>query len=322
MTQEGADFFALKIGSGASTPLDGGMIRLIKARLAEVSARNPHRTPIIAVSALAGATDSLHQAYEAACETDFMGADDLLSQIMKNHRHVWAGLSSSLKADSSLGIQLRKSLANVHQQAAKTIERIGETEGSASLSSLHAKMLSYGEVMALEIFDYAFTACGYGVGCIPATKFIRAASNHPGALSYVDVAINWGASKEMLMCALGSFQTSACQGNPSEHQLVLTQGFIGSDEQGEVVTLPREGSDLTAVFIASVVGSKAHLLKNVNQETGLPKQMSHAELAAHQSRLGTHLVCMQAIEAAIEQNVDIEIIDTRTGETYLSAMRP
>ena len=48
---------------------------------------------------------------------------------------------------------------------------------------------------------------------------------------------------------------SACQELDRENSLIITQGFIGSDDQNNTTTLGREGSDYTASLLAAAIGA-------------------------------------------------------------------
>ena len=55
-------------------------------------------------------------------------------------------------------------------------------------------------------------------------------------------------------------QSSCNKINLAEDTLFITQGFIGSDENGQNTTLGREGSDYTATLVASALKSKAVII--------------------------------------------------------------
>lgn len=62
--------------------------------------------------------------------------------------------------------------------------------------------------------------------------------------------INWPETEQKIKQAVSDIMEETSSG---QHQLVLTQGFIGSTEDNESTTLGREGSDYTAAVFANIL---------------------------------------------------------------------
>lgn len=101
------------------------------------------------------------------------------------------------------------------------------------------KLISWGEVISTKIIHSYLLEQKINSKWVDARELIKTNSN------YRNAAINWETTctncKEMIV---ESF---------NKYDIIITQGFIGSDNQNNVTTLGREGSDFTAGIIAHAI---------------------------------------------------------------------
>ncbi len=110
-----------------------------------------------------------------------------------------------------------------------------------------------------------------------------------------------------------ALNTAALQAAMDEHAVVIVPGFIGCDDSGHTTLLGRGGSDLTAVFLASQLGARCRLVKDVD---GLydadPNGDPHAKRLDQVSwdeaiAIGGRIVQQRALALARDAGTEIEI---------------
>ena len=104
------------------------------------------------------------------------------------------------------------------------------------------QIVGYGENMAVIILKHFLKYKGISLQLIDARSLIVTNGN------YTDAAINWKLTEKTICARV----IPALENN----KVVLTQGFIGSDEKGNSTTLGREGSDFTAAIFAKVLDAQ------------------------------------------------------------------
>lgn len=102
---------------------------------------------------------------------------------------------------------------------------------SKNYSFLYDQVVSHGELLSTKIVAAFLNACDITVQWKDARSFIKTNQK------YRDAGVKWKQSERLII--------ESCK-----NQLFITQGFIGSDENGFTTTLGREGSDYTAAILA------------------------------------------------------------------------
>ena len=109
-------------------------------------------------------------------------------------------------------------------------------------------LVSMGERLSIPIVHALLEQRGFEVGRLSALDIV-ATDDHYGTAN-VD-------RQEM------SKRLAAAMADHGDQQVVLMEGFVGRDGHGEVTTLGRGGSDLTASLVASMLGA-AHMEKSTD----------------------------------------------------------
>ncbi len=120
--------------------------------------------------------------------------------------------------------------------------RIGiETKKTDSYDQLYDQVVSLGEVISTLIITSYLEHEGVTVQWIDARKMIRTDRN------FREGKVDWDISKINIQTLTSSLAKS----------VLVTQGFIGSTEDGLTTTLGREGSDYTAAIFASCLKAES-----------------------------------------------------------------
>lgn len=109
---------------------------------------------------------------------------------------------------------------------------------SKSYSFLYDQIVGYGELLSTKIVASFLNSCSVPVVWLDARQLIKTDRK------YRDAAVDWEQSASLIQ--------KACR-----NQFFLTQGFIGSDDNGFTTTLGREGSDYSAGILAYCLDAKA-----------------------------------------------------------------
>jgi diaminopimelate decarboxylase/aspartate kinase len=211
----------LKFGgtSVSTVPNWHRIARIVRNRLAD------DLRPVVVHSALSGVTDLLETLLSKALARD---QDALLAQIEQRHRE----LAAQMNLGS--GEALERLLAELRQLAAG-IALVGEVS-----DRVRARVLASGELLATTIGAQFLKSQGLEATWVDARTVLKA--ERRGSSNRADV-----------LSATCDFKPD----NALQRRLaplspvILTQGFIASDAQGETVLLGRGGSDTSSAYIAA-----------------------------------------------------------------------
>jgi aspartate kinase len=103
---------------------------------------------------------------------------------------------------------------------------------SPNYNFVYDQVVSYGELISTTIISHYFNFRGLKNHWLDVREYIKTDS------IYRDAEVNWEATQKNI------------SKNVKKKALNITQGFIGSDENGFTTTLGREGSDYTAAIFA------------------------------------------------------------------------
>ncbi len=270
------------------------------ARACEIIARAAENPPIVVVSAHQGVTDQL----EAAARSAARGEIDARA-IRVRHRTILAQLGLDAELCDRHLAELSELLARVHAR------------GALQASELDFA-LSFGERMSARIV--ARTLRGMGLPATPVDAYdlgLLTDSNFGGA--------------QPLDGTLASV-AAAIRDVPG---IVVVTGFLAKDRAGNLTTLGRNGSDLTASILAEAIGaSELVFWKSVpGILTADPAivplaqplaRITYAE-AAELSFHGARILHPAAIAPAVRAQIPVRVCDVHAPDqpgTTLVAERP
>lgn len=187
--------------------------------------------PLIVHSALKGVSNALEELLEEASKS---GPTDMLLELRRQHYEL---------ADM-LGIDGPEILDDTFAQLEQLVAGIGLVE-EVSIR-VHVKVLAFGELLATRVGAAYLEACGLPVRWVDARDLLLSnGKQRPvGNRDYLAATCNYEPDPE-----LGNRLSSG-------REVILTQGFIASNPDGETVLLGRGGSDTSAAYFAAKLQAK------------------------------------------------------------------
>lgn len=155
----------------------------------------------------------------------------LIDELFAKHLEIVSDLETN-GADEDVLIRFRESELKKNLKA--TIESLKGTmlrNQSKNHAFIYDQVVSHGELLSTKIVASYFNANEIPVDWMDARQLIKTDQK------YRDAAVDWKKTEKLII--------NNCKG-----KLFLTQGFIGSDDNGFTTTLGREGSDYTAAILA------------------------------------------------------------------------
>jgi len=215
-----SDWMVLKFGGTSVSTLESwtNIARII-------SERRAHGARVLIVhSAITGITDRLGRLLDAAISQSHAGE---LQAIEERHRRLAAELGIPL------GEELERQLAEIGEIAAGValVREVSERT--------RARVMATGELMATHLGARFLQSRGLPALWRDARAMLRA-ERQPGATR-----------TSLLSAVCGFAPDAALQAELETATLVVTQGFIASDEEGNTVLLGRGGSDTSAAYLAA-----------------------------------------------------------------------
>ncbi|NHM05946.1 aspartate kinase [Flavobacterium sp. CYK-4] len=110
---------------------------------------------------------------------------------------------------------------------------------SPNYNFVYDQIVSFGELVSTTILSYYMNHRGIKTHWIDVRQFIKTDA------TYRDAEVNWELTQKNISKGI------------KKKTLHITQGFLGSDENGFTTTLGREGSDYTAAIFAYCLGAES-----------------------------------------------------------------
>ncbi|SMO51427.1 bifunctional aspartate kinase/diaminopimelate decarboxylase [Fodinibius sediminis] len=264
MSNEEAHWIVLKFGGTSVSSLENwkNIVSVIKQRRAE-----GYRVCMVH-SALSGISDKLEELIERAPENE---TGELVQEV--KNRHYELGEALEVPVDELLADDFSEL-----EHMVKGMELIGEAS-----YRVQARLLAMGELMATKL-GAAYVRRELGTGAwIDARDCIRTET-------LKDVS-----ERSLILAAVSATDEDASvrERLDAAGDLVVTQGFIGSDENGKTVVLGRGGSDVSAAYFAAKIGAD-----RLEIWTDVPGLFSANPQTVPSARLLNHLSYKEAQEIA------------------------
>ncbi len=206
------------------------------AAMTDILKRSLHEPLLLVVSAFATATRDLERSMLLAESGNESGALTALEAVLDQHR----SFAHQLLRDASTREAL-EALINDSERNLKNFLRGVSITQELTTRTLDAA-LSYGEYCAVHIVRHYLQEQGFTVSFADATSIIVTDAQHLAAKPlYAKTALNVTEKLIPLM------QTG---------KIVLTQGFVGRAENGEITTMGRESSNFTAALLGELVEAR------------------------------------------------------------------
>jgi len=193
---------------------------------------------LVVVSAMGKTTNAL----EVVIKNYFDKSNEMqssLQEVKKYHNQILLDLFEDEENDAFFAV-------NSHFA---DLEYFLRSNKSPNYSFVYDQIVSYGELISTTIISHYFNFKGLKNNWLDVRNFIKTDSN------YRDAEVNWEITQKYI--AKGVKIRAKGERNEARKTLNITQGFLGSDENGFTTTLGREGSDYTAAIFAYCLNAES-----------------------------------------------------------------
>jgi aspartate kinase len=212
---------------GASVKDAEGVINL-----AQIVKRYPKEKLLIVVSAMGKMTNKL----EALTRAYLHGEQEETHQLFEEVKAYHFGILEKLFPDHKNPIY--NDIANSFVE----IDWLIEEEPDDAPDYIYDQIVSIGEIVSTKIVAAYLNFAGHNAKWLDARNFIQTDNN------YREGNVNWEKTEEEIKNQLSPVL---------EHQIGVTQGFIGGTSENFTTTLGREGSDYSAAIFASCLNAQS-----------------------------------------------------------------
>jgi aspartate kinase len=193
--------------------------------------KNQNEKQIVVVSAMGKSTNRLEQIVASKMEGNGQYGT-LLDDLLKDHEKVMKKL---FPRNHLIFEEVKK----IFDQALKFLN---ETK-SENYNYIYDQVVCAGELASTKIISAFLSLSGIANFWLDIRNELKTDSN------FRDARVNFEISESNLLNQLSQ-----------RNEIVVTQGFIGSDKDGNTTTLGREGSDFTAAILANIFNAKNLIL--------------------------------------------------------------
>ena len=260
-----------------------------------VSAQQERR-PLVVVSALAGMTDRLEQALDAARRDARDELEPLLAELERRHRWALEGCIQQPARRHRCAVELTEGCERLRGHL-RSIRILGECTPRAA-----AAVLAFGELTSSRIVAEAFEEAGLPAIWVDPRELVHTS---PSTGQDVDMGVTGRAADRLLRPHLDA----RC--------IPVTGGFVASDVAGETITLGRGGSDTTAAVLgAALAAEEIQIWTDVDgMMTADPRRVTAARTLATLSFVeaaelalgGARVLHPASVTPAIEASIPVRI---------------
>jgi len=193
-----------------------------------------YKPQVIVLSAIGKTTNALEEIVYASIKKDNFEVDKLCTNLKNIHLNYCKALLSN---------DLIEKCKSKLDQYFNIIKEKASNYSVGKEDFLYDQIVSFGEIMATEIFANYLNSEGESIEWVD----IRPLFITNSAFRHADLL-----EKQSTEKIQEYFKPLIDSG-----KIILTQGFIGSDTEGNITTLGREGSDYTASFIAAALDASS-----------------------------------------------------------------
>ncbi len=209
-------------------------------QVADVLAARKEVPKFVVLSAMGGATDALLQAGRSARDGN-PAWHTIVSDLRARHLTAASTLLEGAAADAVV-TEIEEGLSYA-RSICEGLQLLHEFSDHTK-----AALISMGERLSVPLMHAMLKQRGFKAGRLSALEIVVTDSQYGAAV--VD--------RERTADHLRVAMEALC-----ECDVVVMEGFVGRDDQGEVTTLGRGGSDLTASLVASMLGA-SHMEKSTD----------------------------------------------------------
>jgi len=269
-------------------------------RVAEIIKENSFSNRIVVVSAVFGVTDKLEMAIQ-----DSVSKEDAPEKLIENLKEIHHSLAYGLMSDSATRARVLKRIDSVLNKCMKILKGVFYT-GEAT-PRVRDSVLSTGE--RLSSFLIAGVLEEIGVKAVPVETDVAgmlAQGQHGQGTAVLEKV------RENLHPLFDKML--------SDNELPVVTGYFGVNDEGNVITFGRGGSDYSAAVLARALDAQyLEIWKDVKAFlTGTPDLVENAKLiselsydeAAELAYFGAKILHPRTVEPLLEKEIPIVIRST------------
>ena len=214
----------------------------------------PGEKILVVISAMGKTTNALEKVVDAFYENRKEEALQLFQQVKQQH------LNTAKYLLVANAVVCEEQLNNFFTEA----EWLLHDKPVRDYDYYYDQVVCIGELLSTSIVSHYLNEIGIKNQWVDVRDIFRTDDN------FRDAVIDWEVTKENVDGQIVKLL--------NDHNIVLSQGFIGSTDENESTTLGREGSDYTAAVFANLLNAKNQTIwKDVNSVMNAdPKQFSDA----------------------------------------------
>lgn len=269
----------------------------------QIIGRELDRTPLVVVSACAGATDALIR----IAEKDASGATEEAIDEIASLRNRHLAIATAL-LDGNYRVVVQEALREQFGQV-ETLLLSVSLLNELSVRALD-RLTSFGERWSSLLLTYALLQRGITTHLVDARKVLVTNEDFTRAAPYFDLTES--KAKEFFLPLL------------QQGSVVVTQGFIGATPDGVTTTIGRNGSDYSAAIFGSALGvEEIQIWSDVDgiltaDPSLIPdahpvKEMTLGE-AAELAYFGAKVLHPSTILPVMRKNIPVRVLNSRRPE--------
>ncbi len=188
---------------------------------------------VVVISAMGKTTNALENIYEAILEQNQVNFDEKVTQLKTFHFNI---LQEIIFNDKHPILYQLNGFFNDFSSVFN--------ENDLKKDLLYAKVVSFGEFLSTKIVHAYLKENNFNASWENIGEYIKTTE-----AKFIEADIDWKQSEAIFQ---EKFQPKF-----ENNDIIVTQGFIGQNHNGETTTLGREGSDFTAGIIAYCCAAKS-----------------------------------------------------------------
>jgi aspartate kinase len=214
----------------------------------------PHEKILVVISAMGKTTNAL----EKVAEAFYAGKKEEALQLFRQVKQQYENTAKYLLVNNALACE--EQLNNFFTEA----EWMLYDKPVRDYDYYYDQLVCIGELLSTAIVSHYLNEAGVKNKWVDVRDVFRTDDN------FRDAVIDWKTTKENVDCQIVKLF--------DDHNIILTQGFIGSTDENESTTLGREGSDYSAAVFANLLNAESQTIwKDVPGVMNAdPKQFSDA----------------------------------------------
>lgn len=212
---------------GGASVKDAASVR----NVAEIIRRYQQEPLLVVISAMGKTTNALEELTTLYYKGNKKKALEILYQVKDFHDKIISELAD--EKSNFLFVEVDNLFVE--------LESMLDKQAEGNFDYVYDQLVCFGEIISTRIVSAYLLQAGINNRWVDARNFIFTDT------SYRQGRINWALTEDMIGRRMRTL---------AEKQLVITQGFIGKNQQHATVTLGREGSDYTAAIMAYCLNAK------------------------------------------------------------------